>query len=54
MIKTEVLEVYHESLGFNAQKVYKVGVVKHVSPRVVDWESGTNRVPRETEYRKLM
>ena len=26
MIKTEVLEVYNESLGCSAQKVYKVGV----------------------------
>ena len=54
MIKTEVLEVYHESLGCNAQKVYKVGVVKHVSPRVVDRESGNDRVPRETKYQKPM
>ena len=46
MIKTEVLDVYHDGLGCSAQKVYKGGVVrKHVSPRV-DWESG------KTEYQE--
>ena len=50
MIKTEVLEGYHDGLGCSAQKVYKGGVVrKHVSLRV-DWESENDRVPKGTEY----